>query len=150
MESEGIGTSFTFTPLPWIRINASLVQPVHPMLPKQENTGKPHRELTTFQVHEGERVFIASEDPDGILHEKLRVQESGRFGVVPLPEDIEATIVDPTDLEDVDIGEMRIVGDAVGIEETDLATVEMRVDGQAVADSHSKGVYGLLWVPISP
>jgi len=121
------------------------------MLPTTESDGQPHRDLITFRVHDGERLRVAGEVPGEGARDIVSTMESGRFALMPLPDDIEATIVDPTDLdEDIDISEMRIVGDAVGIEKTDTATVELRVDGEAVADSHAKGAYGLLWVPVVP
>ena len=121
------------------------------MLPTKENDGQPHRDLTTFRVHDGERIFIGGEDNQGVVHELVRVEEPGQYAVMPLPDDLEARIVDPTQLEgDVAIGEMRVVGEAVGIQERDQATAELRVDGRAVSNSGARGAHAHLWIPLVP
>lgn len=121
------------------------------MLPTKQTDGQPYRELTTFRVHDGERVFVGAEAADGRVYEKLRVQESGRFALMPVAEDIQAKIVSPGELEqDVDLSEMRIVGEMGFIGHDDDATAEFRIDGAPIADSGARGQYGLFWVPIVP
>jgi hypothetical protein len=119
------------------------------MLPTTDSNGQPHRELITFRIHDGERLHVLGEVPGEAPREIVETLESGRFALMPLPDDIEASIVDPAELEgDVDLSEMRIVGDVVGVDEVDKVTVELRVDGESIADSRADGVFGLLWVPI--
>lgn len=46
-----------------------------------------------------------------------------------------------------DIAELQIVGDVASLESTGRAEVELRVNGDVVAGSDARGLYGLFWIP---
>jgi hypothetical protein len=118
------------------------------MLPTIETGGQPHRDLDTFRVYDGQRVFVGAESPDGIMHEKLRVEEPGRYALVPLPDDLDERVVDGTELEeDVDLADMRIIGQAYGIQADGDAIAELRIEGEGLSSYSYAGLYGLLHVP---
>jgi hypothetical protein len=121
------------------------------MLPQTAGDGDPHRDVISFRVYDGERLHVIGEVAGEKPRDIVSTSESGKFAILPLPDDLEAKIVDPSDIKnDIDISEMRMVGDAIGIEERGQATAELRVDGEVISDCGARGVYGLLWLPIMP
>lgn len=126
---------------PWVRCRFRV-----PM--STTTTNGMERAVKTFGVDEDETLQLVAVGHNGKVRQIGTVHQPGEFALMPTGALVPQVNAKQSGGE-LDLGDLKVVGDTVTIGPKDEMTVMLEVDaiGKPVATYHYPGVYGLLHVP---